>query len=497
MTRVALGKNIAANYVGRIWSIASIYLFVPVYLRLLGVEAFGIINFQAVILGVVFFADAGLASAMMREMARTTDRDYLTDLLTSTERVYICICISVAVMIVALSNVLASGWLQSGSISDAELSRYIKYIGVTVGLQFSTSLYHGVLMGLQRQGLANALQVGFGIARSALVIIPLLLAPTLDVFLAWQFGATLVFVIVQRHVAWWALAPKRAGRFDKTLLISIAPFSIGMMAISMISGINTQLDKLLTSKLLPLVDYAHYALASIIAQAPVIVTLPIALAVLPRLTGLAESGGTSGLTAIYHRYSYIIASLAASVGAMIFVLAPELTTLWIGQREAAVTVPVTRILVVGGILLALQLMPYHLALAHGHNRTNVRLGLASLCVTVPLMIVLTGRFGLVGAALPWLLTNMVAFLILGVFLTRRFLPGEVRRWFGADVGIPVALGLAGAGLVALAKPLFVNDLVGLAVGVIVGIATLGACGLMLRCMDRPHADSPSLGRPYN
>ena len=43
-------KNILANYVGRIWGIISVFLFVPFYVKLLGIESYAVISFYMVIL---------------------------------------------------------------------------------------------------------------------------------------------------------------------------------------------------------------------------------------------------------------------------------------------------------------------------------------------------------------------------------------------------------------------------------------------------------------
>ena len=481
MSRARLSYSIFANYVGRVWSIAAVYLFIPIYLKLLGIEAFAVINFQSVVFALLFFADAGLAAAVTREVARSSDHRYLANLLASVERAYAAICIAVSAGLLLLSYPIAARWLNADGIPVDDLARYMKYIAIIVGLQLGSTLFHGVLMGLQKQATANGLYIGFGVVRSALVLVPLYIAPELDVFFAWQLGTTLLYVFTLRHVAWRRLSTGEAGRFSLDILKGIRHFSLGMMAISVIAALNTQIDKLITSRLLSLADFGHYALASILAQAPTIASLPIALALLPRLTALAERGSPE-LVQAYHLFSFCIASLAMAVGVSIFLFAPDILTLWVGADAAAVATPVTRILVVGGVFLAMQLMPYHLAIAHGHSRTNVRLGIASLVVTIPLMSFLTERLGLIGAAIPWVLTNAVAFILLGILLTGRFAPGEVGRWFLRNALVPavVCIGI-GAGAM-FARSFLTNALSGLVCGILAGMMMLFGCALALYLM---------------
>ena len=37
-------SNIVANYISKVWSFISIYLFIPIYINLLGIENYGIIG---------------------------------------------------------------------------------------------------------------------------------------------------------------------------------------------------------------------------------------------------------------------------------------------------------------------------------------------------------------------------------------------------------------------------------------------------------------------
>ena len=63
-------RNVTANLIGRIWSVVSVYVFIPAYLAFLGPEAFGLVGFYTTLVSVVAFADLGLTATLNREMAR-------------------------------------------------------------------------------------------------------------------------------------------------------------------------------------------------------------------------------------------------------------------------------------------------------------------------------------------------------------------------------------------------------------------------------------------
>jgi O-antigen/teichoic acid export membrane protein len=65
-----LKKNIIANFGGNIWTGLMGLVFVPLYIRFMGIEAYGLVGVFAALLGVFALLDMGLSSMLNREMAR-------------------------------------------------------------------------------------------------------------------------------------------------------------------------------------------------------------------------------------------------------------------------------------------------------------------------------------------------------------------------------------------------------------------------------------------
>lgn len=57
-------KNVIANIVGKLWSFISIYLFIPIYIKVLGIESYGIIAFYTVLQTFLTFVDIGLTATL-------------------------------------------------------------------------------------------------------------------------------------------------------------------------------------------------------------------------------------------------------------------------------------------------------------------------------------------------------------------------------------------------------------------------------------------------
>lgn len=446
--RPRLGLNVVANYLGKLWGIASVYVFVPAYVHLLGVDAYGLIAFNAIALAILYIADAGLSSAFAREAAKAKAGQGLLDLLTSIEHALFSILIAVGVVFMLAVPLIGSHWLGStGSVSVEQVRQCLWLMGVALIPQIAMSLYFGGLMGLQRQVSANLLWTGFSVARSGLVIIPIYFVPDIRAFFIWQAFASIAMLLIMRAVLRnHIIAPikdtspyKIRGKFSWPALRAIRGYAAGMLGMSIIAALNTQLDKLVVSKMLPLYKFAEYSLASTLAQVPYVLTLPIAAALLPRLTDLLhQDEQRDELIALYRNASYYMASIGAVSGLGLSLFMPDIFSLWMhGKPIGDDTVQAASLLAIGSTFLTLQLAPFQLSLANGHQTTNLRLGVVMLLVSVPLQVLLTQKYGVLGAAIPWLLLNLVAFAYLGIALNMRFPLVSLSKWFFKDNALPV------------------------------------------------------------
>jgi O-antigen/teichoic acid export membrane protein len=182
------------------------------------------------------------------------------------------------------------------------------------------------------------------------------------------------------------------------------------------------------------------------------------VALLPRLTALIGDGRQATADQHYREFCFLISCLAGFGGFGLAFFAPEILELWLGGIELPnEIIAVTQLLGIGGLFLALGSVPFYLGLAHGHTRTAMALGLFTLFVSLPLTILLTQSFGMVGAAIPWILLNLVSFVSLYSVAALRFYQGDVRDLAIRGTAFPLV-----CAAVALGSARVVADVVGLA-----------------------------------
>ena len=462
----ALRRNILANYLGQIWMAAMAVIFLPQYLHILGVEAFGLVGLMLSFQAILQLFDFGIGGATNRELARRAHNPALgdgsRDLVRTSEVVIWLLAAAVALLMWLASSLLANHWLHLRSITPGQAGTAIATMGVAIALLWPSTFYANCLSGLERQPQLNAIHAVFATLRYAGVLPVLWVAPSIEAFLCWHALMGAAQSLVTAWMVWRYLPPgQRPVRFTREAWQGSSRFAGGLFAISVLALGVSQVDRLVLTSLRPLEEMGYYTLALSVAAGLGRMVQPMFNALYPRFSRQVAQHDSAGLLELYHLSSQYLAVVIAAVAAVLVVFAHEVLFLWTGDAALAAKVaPALKLLVLGSALNGLMNIPYALQLAHGWTRLAAGLNAASLALGVPLCLWAVARYGMAGAALPWLLANLVSVVVGIPWMHRRLLPGQALRWYLQDNLPPL---LAGAG-VALALhallPTLTRDLAG-------------------------------------
>ena len=363
----------------------------------------------------------------------------------------------------ALGVWLASGWLATHWVKMEDFSpevaaRAFAAMGAVTALRFVEGIYVSAISGLQRQVLANAVSAAMATARGFGAVGVLALAsPTIEAFFIWQGLVSLATVAVYA-TAIHRVLPKgdRPARFSWAALLDVWRFAAGMMGVTFLVLLLTQVDKILLSRLLDLKAFGYYALAGVVAGALFLLTAPITTAFYPRFTELATRGDEVALRAAYHQGAQLVTVLTGAAAIVLMAFADKILVVWTNDaalaRQAA---PLMTVLALGNLLNALVWIPYQMQLAHGWTTLAIKINIAAVAVVVPAILLTVPKFGAIGAAWVWVALNAGYVLLEISLMHRRLLPGEKWRWYREDVAIPLA---AAAATVGLCRWVIPNDM---------------------------------------
>lgn len=417
--------------------------FLPLYIRYLGVEAFGLIGLFAVIQALVMILDMGMGPTLNREMASFTNGDYspqsIRDLLHSLE--IICLSLAMVVVIVAWlsSDYLAREWLRADHLPIGDVAHALTLMALVAALRLCEGIYRGSLYGLEHQVWYNCIYSFFLTLRYVgAVAILVWFSATIEAFFIWQAGVSLLTLVVLAARVHQSL-PKAlsVAKFSQGSLIRVWKFAGGMMGITFLAMLFLQLDKVLLSRLVSLKDLGYYSLAATAANVMFMAVVPVTQAIFPQLVKLSSYNDQSKLAAVYHKTTQLVTVLTASASMLLCFFSGGVVFMWSGNQDLVrSTAPLLSILVIGSFLNGLSYLPYQLQIAHGWTSLLLKIHTFVTLVFIASLLFIVPIYGAEGAAWVWVALNAVYILLSSHFMHRRLLLDQKWNWYFFDVLLP-------------------------------------------------------------
>jgi O-antigen/teichoic acid export membrane protein len=458
-------QNILANLAGKIWSGLIWLLFLPVYLKFMGVEAYGLVGFYLTLTAVLSILDLSLSTTINRELARLSVREgkggEMRDVLRTLETAYWAIAVAIGAALLAASPLIAHYWLKPENLSPEAVRDTVSLIGLTIALQWPSALYTGGMLGIQQQVRLNAVVSAFVTLRAVGAMLVLwIVSPTAQAFFAWHLLIGGLHTAALGFFLWRNLPlPGHRARFDPRLLKDIWRFAAGASGIAIFGTLAAQMDKIILSAVLPLGTFGYYSVAALVASSLYYFVTPITSGVFPRFSQLRSMQANDELARIYHLSCQLAAAILLPIAGLIALFPSAVLTLW--TRDAQVAAEghlVLSLLMAATALNGLVLLPFSLQLASGLVRLSFYTNLVSVIVSAPCLFFLASRYGAPGGAAVWLLLNVVYFIVVVPLMHRSFPMIETRRWYMVDTMLPFGACVAILGLARWLMPAGQSDL---------------------------------------
>ena len=150
-----LKRNLVANLVGQCISASMAILFVPSYVKILGIEAYGLIGFYSLVQMFLTIFEMGVYPVLGRHMASFTagqvDGQRLRDIFRTYLILVVAVGAALGLVIGSLAGFLSSEWFNLVELDENTVARAIMLIGVVVMLRFVEMVFRSALLGLQYQ----------------------------------------------------------------------------------------------------------------------------------------------------------------------------------------------------------------------------------------------------------------------------------------------------------------------------------------------------------
>jgi O-antigen/teichoic acid export membrane protein len=433
---MGIKRNVAVGLASQFFFVVSRIVVVPVYLRFMGIEAYGLVGLFVVFTGLLQLLNLGIGSTMLRELSRmrggAVSSATIRYHLRRSEWILSSISCGFVVLIILLAPWISSHWLHVRTIAATQVTTSLRLMGAAAGIAFLSNLFKGGLLGLERQVLLNLLNTVVAALRSfGVIVVLLLVSPSPVAFCGYQLGVSLF----ELSVFWWFIyrsLPRKAGEIDMTTARSreFKRFAGGIAFTDLVWAGVLQLDRIVLSTALPLASFGYFTIISTAAYGVLLLFAPVLQVLQPRFSVLAAEGHRAEMNKLYFIVSYGISATAFSVAGILIVFPAQIVFAWTGSHTAAnAAVSILPLYAFGNALVSVLSLPFLLQFALGDIRIHIIGHLATAVGYIPCAVWLGFHYGAWGTGIAWLILNGTYLLVVVPFIDARVLPGEHIRWF--------------------------------------------------------------------
>jgi O-antigen/teichoic acid export membrane protein len=449
-SRSGISVNLVIGVFSTAWSAIIAIVSIRWFVKLLGIEAYGLVGFFATMLAAISILDLGLGATVNREVARGAalgDLSRVHRLVASLQRLYGAVALLIGVMVFVSAPLIATRWLSANALDHGVVEWSIRLMGIVAAIRWPIGLFQGTLIGLQcARASYKITAVMATVSNVGAIALLYAVAPTLWTYFTWQVVSAVINLLWMRRSALRELGSRVAEKFNPALMRTLLLQSVTISGVAVTGLLLSQLDKLVVSGSAPLADFGRYSLAALVASALVIILIPTFNVIYPRMSALVAAGKMNELADFYRLGTQVLLCALVPVSASAFFYSADLLDVWTGDRALAdSTADIVRLLIVGSTINGVMHFPYTLQLATGNERLALLINVALLVVMLPAMFVLSSRYGIRGGAIGWVVQQSLYFVV-GVTVSHGYILKRMARcWLFRDLAPPVVAGVLAVG----------------------------------------------------
>ena len=422
-------SNIAWNLAGLAAPLAVALLCVPQLLHRLGTERFGLLALAWALTAISGLFDLGIGRATTRLVAAQLGRGEghrASNTLAAAVRIA-ALAGSVGSLLVVLATVAdAHRLIRYDAALEPEVFQATLLLALVIPLQTLIATYRGVSeAGQQFRGI-SLVRMALGVANFAAPLAVAQHSSNLALLVLVLLLARVVACLAYRQLSLQALpvagdAPKLSATEWRELLHASGWFSVS----AVVSPVLAQADRFFIGALLSAAAVSTYAVPFDVVTQLLIVVTAVSTVAFPSITHQLQTNAAAARVQ-FDRWLLIVAVAMATITALVAWWLPALLSAWIGTALPAEAATVGRWLCLGVWINAIGSMYFAWLHAQGRFRATALLHLVELPLYLVTVLVLLKQFGVVGAAIAWVLRVGLDSAALA-WLARRGPRAETRR----------------------------------------------------------------------
>lgn len=444
-----LAKNTVWNLVGSGAPMIVAVFCIPILIRALGTDRFGVLTLAWALIGYASLFDLGLGRALTQLVARKLGAGEEGEIppLAWTS----LLLMSLLGMVGAAVVFLISPWLAGRGLNvptglQREMLQSFRLLGISLPFVVTTAGLRGLLEAHQRFGLINALRVPMGVFTfvGPLLVLPFSksLVPVVGTLVAGRiivWGVHLLFCVR-------VMPGLRNGiSLQRTAVSPLLRFGGWITIANIVNPIMVSMDRFLIGAALPVSMVGYYTAPFEAVTKLWMIPTSLTATVFPACSALGTERKKE-LEMLYSRSIKYLFLVLAPISLVLFLFAGQITQFWLGHDFAEKSTVVLQILAVGVFINCFAHVPYCFLQALGRPDTTAKLFVIELGPYAAFVWYMIRHWGIAGAATAWSIRVTIEVFLL-ILLARRMLSLSPRLMLGRGTlrGL-AALGVLGVAL---------------------------------------------------
>lgn len=401
------------NLIGRSSTLISLFLFTPLYIKVLGFQDFGVIGVFHVAVAVLGILDGALSSTFLRYSAYHKENGRAPiSLLHSFEKAYL-LYVLVVVTLGILSYIfpIRSWILGSTSENDPAFTLYAALMFAALS-QIFINLYYSGLIGLGRIAEANFLQFFIVTLRTGGVFLVFDNDEiSLESIFYWYSIVNIFFIWVCRSffVRYSKPLNQPRGGVYSEYGMTISSYFLSMLGMAIISFLLSYMDRAILAATLPLDLYGRWVALLALTTLPTLVATAVGYAFMPQVTSMIEAGDNEKVKSFYFKSVVVCISLAFLVSIIVCNYVSQMIFSWLGSNDGYSSLKdAFYIQVIANLIQAVTVIPYFFSLSIGKPSKSLKIGAIAGASSVLLLLILVPRYGVFGATIVSLTIGLIS-----------------------------------------------------------------------------------------
>ncbi len=402
-----LARNTLVNLVGQVIPRLVGLGAIPIIVRGLGTDGYGILSLALLVLGYFSLFDLGLGLATTKFVAAYLGQNRVEEvprLVWTSLVMQLLVGVLGGLGLAASAPLLVSRVLHIPPALVGEAKTTFLLLAVSVPLVLGAATLQGVLSATQRFDLVNA------------VLIPMhssnFVVPAVGAWLGFGLPGivvVLVFVRLAAAVANLMLCFKVfpslrcRPRLEFKLLRALAAYGSWVSVTNLLQPLLLYADRFMIGALLSMAAVAYYAASFQLAFAFGVLPVSLLTTLFPAFSAAGAAGDRKVIEKLYARAVKALLLVEGPLVLLVVFLARGILRLWLGARFAEQGTASLQVLAVGLLIGSLAYVSFTLLQALGRPDLPAKFYLLELPLYAGALWFLVGKMGIAGAALAWTL----------------------------------------------------------------------------------------------